>query len=485
MRSTIRIAGGHTAGPLLHAPAVAVPLEWAPRPYQLRAWDALIYERVRRAVLVWHRRAGKDLLLLNATVMAAAVHRVGVYWHIFPTAKQGRKILWDGVTKAGRPFLDHWPRELIANRSESEMRLKLTNGSVWQVVGSDNFHEALIGGNPAGLVFSEYALQNPRCWEYLRPILAENEGWAAFAFTPRGSNHGEALFEMAGRNPNWFCQRLTVDETDAIPLSAIEEERQSGMPDELIRQEFYCSFTAALVGSYYGRLIEVGQQAGQLTLVPHVPHQGVETWWDLGMNDATAIWFVQRAGGELHVFDYYEASGEGLDHYADVLRNKGYRYERHVLPHDVAVRELGTGRSRIETLRSLGVITSVARAMIAPHLPLADGINAVRTVLPRCWFDQAKCERGIAALKQYQRRWNDDRRMFEDQPLHDWTSHAADAFRYGALTVKDGSRRPDPPPGWTMPQTPMSGTVVWPPWEWGTPDYPRTIEIHDDPDSPY
>jgi len=461
-----------------------MPHNWEPRDYQLKAWEALSSGHARRAVLLWHRRAGKDLLLLNATALAA-MQRPGVYWHIFPTAKQGRKILWDGVTKRGRPFLDHWPREFVGSRNETDMRLKLTNGSVWQVVGSDNFQEALIGGNPAGLVFSEYALQNPRCWEYMRPILAENEGWAAFAFTPRGSNHGEALFEMAARNPAWFCERLTVEDSGAIPLPAIEEERLSGMPDELIRQEFYCSFAAALVGSYYGKLMEAGQQDGRITLVRHVCDQPVETWWDLGVNDATAIWFVQRVGRELHVIDYYEASGEGLDHYADVLREKGYRYDRHVLPHDVAVRELGTGRSRIETLRSLGVVTAAARSVVAAHLPLADGINAVRTILPRCWFDAAKCERGIAALKQYQRRWNDDRRMFEDQPLHDWTSHAADAFRYGALTVKDVSRRPDPPPGWVAPDVPASGTVVWPPWEWGAPDYPRTIEIHGDPNSPY
>jgi phage terminase large subunit len=475
-----RLAGGRTAV----SQEIEAPVRWEPRRYKRRAWTALTGGQIRRAVLVWHRRAGKDLLLLNATIVAS-MRRTGVYWHIFPTAKQGRKILWDGVTKEGRPFLDHWPRELISHRNEADMRVKLTGGSVWQVVGSDNFHEALIGGNPVGIVFSEYALQNPCCWEYLRPILAENEGWAAFAFTPRGSNHGEALYEMALRNPNWFCERLSVEDTHAIPLSAIDEEHAAGMPDELIRQEFYCSFAAALVGSYYGKLMEVGHQEGRLTLVPHVSHQGVETWWDLGVSDATAIWFVQRAGTELHIVDYYEASGEGLDHYAEVLRNKGYRYERHVLPHDVAVRELGTGRSRIETLRSLGVVTASARSYIAPQMPLADGINAVRTVLPRCWFDAGKCERGIAALKQYQRRWNDNRRAFEDQPLHDWTSHAADAFRYGALTVKDGSRRPDPPIGWTMPQTPMSGTVVWPPWEWGAPEYPRTIEIHDDPDSPY
>jgi hypothetical protein len=149
------------------------------------------------------------------------------------------------------------------------------------------------------------------------------------------------------------------------------------------------------------------------------------------------------------------------------------------------VRELGTGRSRIETLRTLGVVNATARHVVAPNLPLADGINAVRTILGRCWFDAVKCERGLQALKQYQRRWNDGRRVFEDQPLQDWTSHAADAFRYGALTVKDIGRRPDPPPGWVPQEVPAGGTIVWPPWEWGNWDYPRTVEFHDDPDGLY
>lgn len=455
---------------------IEAPFEWEPRRYQRRAWDALM-GGVRRAALVWHRRAGKDLLLLNATVVAA-LDRIGVYWHIFPTAKQGRKILWDGVTKDGRPFLDHWPRQVVAHRNETDMRLKLTCGSVWQVVGSDNFQEALIGGNPAGLVFSEYALQNPRCWEYLRPILAENDGWAAFAFTPRGQNHGARLFEMAGANPQWFCERLTVEDTHAIPLAAIDEERAAGMPDELIRQEFYCSFAAALVGSYYGKLMEVAHNESRLTLVPHVPHVMVETWWDLGINDATTIWFVQHVGGELRVIDYYEAQGEGLDHYAGVLRDKGYAYGRHVLPHDISVRELGTGRSRLETLKALGVITLTARSHIVPQLSRADGINAVRTILPRCWFDADRCQRGIEALKQYQRKWDDARRVFDDQPLHDWTSHAADAFRYGALSVKERPRYSSAS-AFDFDGDRARGTIIWPGGA-GTGD-PHTVEIHDEP----
>lgn len=457
-------------------PELPLPHLWEPRGYQKPAWKALIHDQVKRAVLLWHRRAGKDLLLLNATAVLSHRRR-GVYWHVFPTAKQGRKILWDGVTKEGRPFLDHWPREILGARSEADMRLKLTNGSVWQIVGADNFNEALIGGNPAGLVFSEYALQNPACWEHLRPILAENDGWAAFAYTPRGANHGQKLFTMAAANPAWFAERLTVADTQAISGDMIEEERRAGMPDELIAQEFHCSFTAALTGAYYGKQLEEAERDGRIGSLELQRGQRVETWWDLGMNDATAIWFVARAGEELHVLDYYEASGEALEHYADVLHAKGFVYERHIFPHDVSVRELGTGRSRLETLRELGIGGAHAPARVAPGLRLADGINAVRTILPRCWFDAAKCEQGLEALKQYQRHWNDARRTFEEQPHHDWTSHAADAFRYGALLQRLLPRRPSAPPGWREVGVARNG--VWPPLEWGEPDYPRTVEVVD------
>lgn len=192
------------------------------------------------------------------------------------------------------------------------------------------------------------------------------------------------------------------------------------------------------------------------------------------MNDATAIWFVARAGDELHVLDYYEASGEGLDHYADVLHAKGFAYDRHIFPHDVSVRELGTGRSRLETLKELGNGGPQVRAQIAPNLRRADGINAVRTILPRCWFDATKCKQGLNALKQYQRHWNETRRTYEDHPHHDWTSHAADAFRYGALLQRLLPRRPSPPPEWRERSIAPNG--VWPPLEWGASDYPRTRE---------
>lgn len=470
---------------------VVLPDRWSPRPYQQKAWDALTRDGVRRAVLLWHRRAGKDSVLLNATILAAAA-RPGIYWHIFPTAKQGRKIVWDGLTKEGRPFLNFWPRALVSARSDTDMKLKLANGSVWQVVSADNFNEALIGGNPMGLVFSEYALQSPRCWDYLRPILAENGGWAAFAYTPRGNNHGADLFRMASASPDWFCERLTVDDTGAIDKAAVEAERKQGMPDELIEQEFYCSFTAALVGAYYGKLLAEAERQNRLSSVQYAQKLPVETWWDLGINDSTAIWFVQHAHDEIRVIDYYEANGEGLDHYAAVLRDKGYVYNRHVFPHDISVRDLGSGRSRFETLRRLGVVNPpYITGVISRRLNVADGINAVRTILPKCWFDVENCARGIEALKQYQREWDDTRKIFRDEPRHDWTSHAADAFRTGAtslrvqpgngVTIERTDYNPLNGPPWRQER---SSEVDWPSW-WtgrGDNDRPRTIEIHDDPD---
>jgi hypothetical protein len=248
---------------------------------------------------------------------------------------------------------------------------------------------------------------------------------------------------MARGNPQWFCQRLGVRDTRAIPHAAIEEERRAGMPEELIDQEFHCSFDAALVGAYYGKQMTAAADSGRIAAVPYDPMLPVETWWDLGIDDATAIWFVQRLGREIRLIGYYEASGQGLDHYAAVLLSRGYAYVRHVLPHDIRVREMGAGaRSRLETLKALlGAATTddepTAQFVIAPAQSAADRINAVRAILSRCWFDASACKVGIEALKQYQRKWDDNRKTFQDAPLHDWTSHAADAFSYGAIVLTD------------------------------------------------
>jgi phage terminase large subunit len=411
---------------------IVIPHEWKAREHQRPLWKFL-RAGGKRAVAVWHRRAGKDSTALNFTAVAAH-RRVANYWHMLPTAKQGRKVVWESIDRQGRRAIDQaFPPEIRDSKRDDEMLIRLKCGSTWQVVGSDNF-DALIGANPAGVVFSEYSVADPRAWDYIRPILAENGGWALFIYTPRGRNHGAELYEMASKTPGWFAEKLTVDDTKVIGPEIITEERNSGMSEEMIKQEYYCSFQAALVGAYYGLAMETAEAQNRITAVPWAPDLPVITAWDLGIGDSTAIWFCQQSGREIRLIDYYENSGVGLDHYAKVLSELPYAYGECLLPHDVMQSELGTGKTRLETMRKLGL---AGRARVLPQTKVDDGINAGRLILPRCWFDAEKCKRGIEALRQYRKAWNDERRVFEDRPLHDWTSHAADAFRYLAVGLRE------------------------------------------------
>ena len=415
--------------------SINLPNEWEPRPHQLRLWDYL-EDGGKRAVAVWHRRAGKDSTALNWTATAAH-QRVGVYWHMLPTQAQGRKTIWDGIDRYGRRMIDQaFPPDIRTNFRKDEMKIELKCGSIWQVVGSDNYNN-LIGSNPVGVIFSEYSVADPAAWDYIRPILAENGGWAMFIYTARGRNHGALLYEMAKGNPSWFAEILTVDDTKVIGPEIIEEERMSGMSEDMIQQEYYCSFTAALVGAYYGKQMLIAEQEGRICEVPHEPRHRVETWWDLGVGDSTAIWFVQRIGHEIRVIDYLEMTGEGLPYYAKELDRKPYVYSRHIAPHDIEVRELGSGVSRRDTARMLGL-----KFEVAPNLPIDDGIDAVRAMLGRCWFDLKKTSRLVEALRQYRKNWDEKNKIFQDHPCHDWASHAADAGRYGAVAREPRDQMP-------------------------------------------
>jgi len=406
-----------------------LPHNWKPRSYQQKLWTYL-EKGGKRAVAVWHRRAGKDLLSINWCA-TAALQRKGLYWHLLPTYNQGRKIVWDGMTRDGRSFLEHFPKPLWANVNNTDMRLELKNGSIYQVVGTDNV-DRLVGSNPVGVVFSEYSLQDPRAWDLVRPILAENGGWAMFIYTARGRNHGYDMFNMAGRNERWFCERLSVDDTAVLSGDAIEEEREAGMPEELIQQEFYCSFDAPLTGSYYGSLMAKALAEERITKVPYEPRLEVNTAWDLGMGDNTSIIFYQQFHTEIRIIDYYENQGEGIPHYINYLREKDYLYGYHIAPHDIKVREMGTGKSRWEVARDLGLTFR-----ICPNVQIDDGIEAARTVIPRCYFDEKRCSLLIEALRQYRKDYDEKNKVYKTRPLHDWSSHAADAFRYLALGTRD------------------------------------------------
>jgi hypothetical protein len=412
---------------------IILPNTWRPRSYQRRLWSYLEQDGPRRAVAVWHRRAGKDDVCLHGAA-CAAMQRVGNYWHMLPEAAQARKAIWDAVNPhTGRRRIDEaFPSTIREATRSDDMRLTFRNGSTWQLLGADNFN-ALVGAPPAGLVFSEYSLTNPAAWDYLRPILAENRGDALFMFTPRGRNHAWKLYDLALSNPAWFAELLTVDDTGTIAPEVIAEERKSGMAEEMIQQEYFCSFDAALPGAYYGKLLRDAETETRISRVPWSPDLLTHTAWDLGIGDSTAIWFCQTLGQEARIVDFYENFGVGLDHYAKVLREKPYVYGEHILPHDAQVADLSTGRSRLQTLASLGIA-----GRVLPREPnVEDGINAVRNLLPRCWFDAEKCAKGLEALRQYRCDYDAERNIYSARPRHDWTSHAADAFRYLARGLPD------------------------------------------------
>lgn len=429
----------------LTQPAVNLPHNWRARPYQDSLWRALAHERKKRAVAIWHRRSGKDDIGLHWSATAAC-ERIGNYWHMLPKANQARRAIWEAVNPhSGLRRIDEaFPKEIRANTREQEMMIRFKNGSTWQVVGSDSY-SGLIGAPPVGIVFSEYSLADPAAWDYLRPILVENGGWALFIYTPRGKNHGYTMYRMAKRNPEWFAELLTIVDTGALSLAAIESERQAGMSEDMIQQEFFCSFEAANPGSYYGKQMSVAWKEGRIGSVPIEPGIECETFWDLGIGDTTAIWIAQFVGRELRIVGYYETNGEGLAHYANWLKTwaetRDVRFSRHVMPHDIEVRELGSGKSRKQVALGLGL----APIFVAPNLPIEDGIEAVRRLLARCWFDERATDKGVSALTEYCKEWDDKNNTFKDRPKHDWASNGADAFRMLAVTVKDRAFSPPPP----------------------------------------
>lgn len=424
---------------------VTLPRNWTQRHYQRNAWNYLV-NGGKRACLIWHRRAGKDDLALNWACVAAH-QRIGEYWHMLPEASQARKAIWDAVSPhTGVRRVDQaFPRDLREKTREDEMVIRFKCGSLWRVVGSDNYN-SLIGSTPVGIVFSEWALADPNAWAFLRPILMENRGWAIFITTPRGANHARRTYDLARKDEDWFAESLTVDDTGIFTAEQLQAELREYMHEygeeegrALYEQEYNCSFEAALIGSFYGSYLNRASRANPKRIVANIPIDRavpVNTSWDLGVSDSTAIWFIQVVGKEFRLVDYHEGAGVGLDDYAKVLQAKqqerGWLYGKHYFPHDIMVRELGNkGLSREDTLKGLGI-----KATVVPQHSVMDGINATRRMLDATWIDETRCERGLNCLRNYRRLWDDKLKMFRDNALHDWASHGADALRIFAAGHK-------------------------------------------------
>jgi phage terminase large subunit len=415
---------------------VSLPYKWEPRPYQTAFWNAML-RGCDRAINVWHRRAGKDLTAFNWAVFDMNVlHPGGQWWHVWPTYEQGRKGWWDGADNEGRRFIDYIPKELIKRIRDDRMFLEMENGSIYRVVGADD-PDRLVGANPVGLIMTEYSLHNPATWEYLRPILAGNEGTAIFTFTPRGRNHAHELFVKTKNNPRWFSSLQSIEDTGALPMSVLADEREAGMTEEYIAQEYYCDFTAPMSGAYYADDIKKAESEGRIRSVPHDVNLEVETWWDLGRRDANAIWFVQKYYDEYRIIDYEEDTNKSLDFWIKLLKEKPYIYSGHVAPHDIEVHEYTTGVSRKDFARKLGIDFTVA-----PKLSIQEGVDIVRRKFSTCYFDERNCWEGIEALKSYHKEWDEDRRIYKDLPVHNWATHAADAFRTGCVAGKKKKTKP-------------------------------------------
>lgn len=445
---------------------VVLPHNFEPRSYQQRVWAAF-NKGIKRFDLVWHRRSGKDTNAVNLTI-PQMMGRTGVYYHILPTYQQGKRIIWDGIGRYGLRFTDFFPPELLhAEPNNSEMKIVLKSprnlgpGSIYQVVGADDLRaiNKLVGTNPVGLIFSEWSLMNPIVWDLFRPVLLENGGWAFFIYTPRGKNHAFDQHERARVSPDWYTEVLSIEDTrrdasaftllragcepeeipaeDGLPIitrEMYEKEISDGMQEPIAKQEYYCSFAAGMLGSYYADIIERMELERKITDVPHDPSRMVYTFWDIGVDNATAIIFVQHDPRvkAFYVIDYIEDTGAGSDFYAKEIRDRPYNYARHNLPHDGAHTDWSSTMTREAALKSNGL----RNVMTHPPSNPGDGIDAVRRVLPMCYIDKTKCARLVNAMRSYRREWNDERKCFSQKPLHDWSSDGADAFRLFATTFR-------------------------------------------------
>lgn len=397
-----------------------------PREYQIPIMDAILNKGYKRVLCILPRRAGKDVCAFNIMIRAA-LKKVGVYYYIFPTYSQAKKVIWTSITNTGERFLEYIPQEIIKSTNSQEMTIHLTNGSLIQLVGSDNV-DSLVGTNPQGVVFSEYAIQDPRAYQFLRPILVANDGWSLFVSTPRGKNHLFTLYEIARTNPEWYCLKLSVDQTNHIPLEFIEKERAEGlMSDDLIQQEYYVSFDMGVEGAYYTKYLDRMRLRGQIGDVPWEPAHEVHTCFDIGVSDSTTILFVQIIGQTVRIIDSYENSKVGLEHYVKVVKQKPYDYGKHIAPHDIRVKEFGSGITRWEKARQLGITYTMAPGY--PKVTLEDGIEAVRSSLAKIWIDSS-CSSFIKAIENYRQKYDHKNKVYHNEPLHDWSSHWADCLRY-------------------------------------------------------
>ena len=417
---------------------IQVPANFNPRSYQREFFSA--WPSCKRFQLVWARRSGKDKSSL-VFLLLRALERVGTYWYLFPERQQAEKNLWDNIDNDGFKTMNHIPKELIRSVHKTQLKVTLKNGSIIQLLGTQDL-DKLVGGNPVGVVISEYSLVDPRILtQVLGPILAANNGWLVLNYTPRGRNWAYDLWNATAQDPAWYRSLLTVDQTrkdapgkDGSPVTTreyIESERTKGVPEEMIQQEYFCSFNGVTTGAIYADQVQLAIAEGRVTDVPWDQRKIISTAWDLGVADATVVlFFYVTDGGQVAIFDMIEEKGKGLDYFIREVLNKKYIYSRdsHWAPHDLFRREPVQGKSMPEIARGLGI-----DFQMTPQVSVQEGISYARGIFGRCLFDRTRCARLVTCLTDYHRHYDEKRMVYSDIPEHGWSSDCADAFRYLSL----------------------------------------------------
>jgi len=366
---------------------------------------------------------GKTVAALNQLIKSSLENgqQSPRYAYIAPTYSQAKRVAWD--------YLTHFVRPLNADANIAELRVDFLGRRI-QLYGSDN-PDSLRGQYFDGVVLDEIGDQNPKIWnEIIRPSLADRKGYCLFIGTPKGNNHFKDLFDRADKEEGWAALQFKASETKLIDEEELLSARKE-MGDDKFNQEFECSFNAAVEGSYYGKIIGELEEKNRMCEITRDDLCQTYVAWDLGMGDSTALWVAQNAGQEVRLMDYVENHGQGLDWYVNWLKDNKWETAEQLLPHDVAVRELGTGKSRLEVLRESGL-----NVKVLPRLSVDDGIQSVRRLLPRCWFNIPQVKQGLDCLRNYRREHDEKRNVFFDKPLHDWASHGSDSFRYLALGME-------------------------------------------------
>lgn len=388
---------------------------------------------------VWHRRAGKDDVILHRTAVAS-FERIGNRWHCLPEFEQARRAIWDAVNPhTGKKRIDEaFPVELRKRTDNQSMFIEFVNGSTWQLIGSDRYN-ATVGAAPVEITYSEFALSNPSAWAYHRPMLEENNGVASFITTPRGNNHAKSMFDMAKNNPKWFAQVLTVYDTGALKQEQLDDALQEyqalygvDFGRALFEQEYLCSFSGAMVGAYWGAEINKAEREGRIAAFEIDWDHPVHTAWDLGKAVNNPIWCFQVIKDEPRIVDFYQPESDDLADWVGWLKDKGYHGNDYV-PHDILVTEWGSSRTRLDILKSLG-----RKPKRLPRVAVADGLQAGRATINAARFRNTdRVQAGVEGLKNYRREWDDERKTFRETPVKDWAEHIGSAFRYLGLAWKE------------------------------------------------